>query len=120
MNVMIMNADYRKLNQQSLLFRFESNEQPAPQQISTRQTGQKYSQPFVVTAKMTSQFKRIVGRTLCNHLANVNQYGDWPTADVFFQAITRCQLDNDILFFADYQEVLPWRCKYKISQLENF
>ena len=32
-----------------LLLRFESNEQPARQQISTRQTGQKYSQPFVVT-----------------------------------------------------------------------
>ena len=103
-----------------LLLRFESNEQPAPQQISTRQTGQKYSKPFVVTAKMTSQFKRIVGRTLCNHLAIVNQYGDWPTVDVFFQAITRCQLDNDILFFADHQEVLPWGCKYKISLPENF
>ena len=61
-----------------LLLRFESNEQPVRQQFSTRQTGQKYSQPFVVTAKMimTSQFKRIVGRNLCNHLAIVNQYGD--------------------------------------------
>lgn len=85
-----------------LLLRFESNEQPARQQISTRQTGQKYSQPFAVTAKMTSQFKRIVRRTLCNHLAIVNQYGDWPTVDVFCEAITRCQLDDDILFFADY------------------
>lgn len=85
-----------------LLLRFESNEQPARQQISTRQTGQKYSQPFVVTAKMTSQFKRIVRRTLCNHLAIVNQYGDWPTVDVFCEAIIRCQLDDDILFFADY------------------